>query len=142
MKLFLTAFIIFFLCVPIQALACDCVRPNDADSQSIIEQAYIIVHGTVKGVTPIAQHYGVVDEYGPSRAHIDVVHAYDQPFEGALHVDFNRSYSNCEIGMLEIGTTRDFIIYKDEQNVLYIPNRCVDLTQQAWDKLQQKAKKD
>ena len=121
------------------AKACDCAQPTAEQSRWNRLKAYIIVHGTVREVVPISQSYGVVDDYGPARALIDVAFAYDQPFSGPLYVDFNRSHSDCDIGILKIGEDRDFLVFKDEDNALYLPIVCVDLTADDWVELHEKA---
>ena len=121
------------------AQACDCGQPTADQSRWNMLKAYIIVHGTLREVVPITQRHGVVNRSGPGRALIDVAYAYDQPFSGSLYVDFSRSNSDCGIGPLEVGEERDVIVFKDENDALYLPSRCVGLTEEHWAELHEKA---
>lgn len=125
--------------LPTTALACDCIAPTEASSRQIMEKAYVIVRGTVTNIIPATQQYGVLDDSGRSLAFIEVAFAYDQLFDGTLYVDFNRSGSDCDFGYLPYGEERDFIIFLDDQNALYLDGTCTDLTDEIWKELHENA---
>ncbi|HBH27169.1 MAG TPA: hypothetical protein DDX54_07250 [Rhodospirillaceae bacterium] len=133
-------FLVFALCLLAgPALACNCVMPTACSSQEVIGKAYAIVRARVEGVTYLAQNGGIVQKHAwsPVRVDMEVLTVYKGYIEpGPLAVDMQRDLNNCDMWDLTVGSVQDLIVFRDGAGALYVPNTCVGLTPEAWERLQ------